>query len=49
MLILELYQNHYSKDLVAFDSLDEGKAFVAQIPDYTLETEDGFEVGVTTL
>ena len=44
MLILELYQNHYSKDLVAFDSLDEGKAFVAQIPGCTLETEDGFEV-----
>ena len=44
MLILELYQNHYSKDLVAFDSLDEGKAFVAQIPGYILETEDGFEV-----
>ena len=44
MLILELYQNDYSKDLVAFDSLDEGKAFVAQIPGYTLETEDEFEV-----
>ena len=44
MLILELYQNDYSKDLVAFDSLDEGKAFVAQIPGYTLENEDGFEV-----
>ena len=44
MLILELYQNHYSKDLAAFDSLEEGKAFVAQIPGYTLETEDGFEV-----
>ena len=44
MLILELYQNDYSKDLVAFDSLEEGKAFVAQIPGYTLEKEDGFEV-----
>ena len=44
MVILELYQNNYSKDLVAFDSLEEGKAFVAQIPGYTLETEDGFEV-----
>jgi len=44
MLILELYQNDFSKDLVAFDSLEEGKAFVAQIPRYTLETEDGFEV-----
>ena len=44
MLILELYQNDYSKDLVAFDSLEEGKAFVAQIPGYTLEIEDGFEV-----
>ena len=44
MLILELYQNDFSKDLVVFDSLEEGKAFVAQIPGYTLETEDGFEV-----
>lgn len=44
MIILELYQIDYSKDLVVFDSLDEGKAFVAQIPGYTLEKEDGFEV-----
>ena len=44
MLILELYQNDFSKDLVVFDSLEEGKAFVAQIPGYTLEKEDGFEV-----
>ena len=44
MVILELYQGDYQKDLVAFDSLEEGRAFVAQIPGYTLETEDGFEV-----
>ncbi len=44
MVILELYQNDFSKDLVVFDSLEEGKAFVAQIPRYTLETEDEFEV-----
>ena len=44
MVILELYQNDFSKDLVVFDSLEEGKAFVAQIPGYTLETEDGFEM-----
>ena len=44
MYLLELYQNDYSKDLVAFDSLEEGKTFVAQISGYTLETEDGFEV-----
>ena len=44
MLILEFYQGDYEKDLVAFDSLEEGRAFVAQIPGYTLETEDGFEV-----
>ena len=44
MYILELYQNNYSKDLVLFDSLDEGRAFVAQIPGYTLEKEDGFVV-----
>ena len=44
MVILELYQIDYSKDLVVFDSLEEGKAFVAQIPGYTLEKEDGFEV-----
>ena len=44
MIILELYQIDYSKDLVVFDSLGEGKAFVAQIPGYTLEKEDGFEM-----
>ena len=44
MVILELYPGDYQKDLVAFDSLEEGKAFVAQIPGYTLENEDGFEV-----
>ena len=44
MVILELYQGDYQKDLVAFDSLEEGRSFVAQIPGYTLETEDGFEV-----
>ena len=44
MVILELYQGDYQKDLVAFDSLEEGRAFVAQIPGYTLETEDGLEV-----
>ena len=40
MYLLELYQNNYSKDLVVFDSLEEGRAFVAQIPGYTLEKED---------
>ena len=44
MVILELFQGDYQKDLVSFDSLEEGRAFVAQIPGYTLETEDGFEV-----
>ena len=44
MVILELYQGDYQKDLVAFDSLEEGRAFVAQIPGYTLEIEDGFEM-----
>ena len=41
---MELYQNDYSKDLVVFDSLEDGKDFVSQIPGYTLEIEDGFEV-----
>lgn len=44
MYLLELYQNNYSKDLVLFESLEEGREFVAQIPGYTFETEDGFEV-----
>ena len=44
MVILELYQGDYQKDLVAFDSLEEGRAFVVQIPGYILEKEDGFEV-----
>ena len=43
MVILEFYQGDYQKELVAFDSLKEGRAFVAQIPGYTLETEDGLE------
>ena len=44
MVILELYQGDYQKDLVAFDSLEVGRAFVAQIPGYTLEKEDSFDV-----
>ena len=44
MYLLELYQNNYSKDLVLFETLEEGREFVTQIPGYTLETEDGFEV-----
>ena len=43
MIILELYQNDFSKDLVLFETLEEGREFVAQIPGYTLENEDGFE------
>ena len=44
MYLLELYQNNYSKDLVVFEALEEGKEFVAKIPGYTLEKEDGFVV-----
>ena len=44
MYLLELYQNNYSKDLVLFETLEEGREFVAQIPGQTLENEDGFEV-----
>ena len=43
MYILELYQNKYSKYLVAFDSLEEGKEFVSKIPGYTREKEDNIE------
>ena len=43
MYILELYQNNYSKDLVAFDSLEEGREFVSKIPGYTIEKEDNLE------
>ena len=45
MYLLELYQNDYSKDLVVFDSLEDGKDFVSQIPGYTLENEDDFIQG----
>ena len=44
MYLLELYQNNYSKDLVLFETLEEGREFVTRIPGYTLENEDGFEV-----
>lgn len=43
MYILELYQNEYSKDLVVFDSLKEGKDFVSKIPGYTIKKEDNIE------
>ncbi len=36
MVILELYQVNYQKDLVAFDSLEEERPLSLQIPD-TLE------------
>lgn len=53
MYLLELYQNDYHKDLVAFETLEEGEAFVAQIPGYTLETEGDFvqgnKVGITNI
>lgn len=42
MYLLELYQNDYSKDLVVFDSLEEGKEFVSKITGYTLENENDF-------
>ena len=44
MVILELYQGDFKKDLVAFDSLEEGRAFVAQIPGYILEKTDEFDM-----
>ena len=44
MYLLELYQNNYSKVLVVFETLEEGKDFVAQIAGYTQENEDGFEM-----
>ena len=44
MYLLELYQNNYSKNLVFFETLEEGREFVTQIPGYTLENEDSFEV-----
>ena len=43
MVILEMYQSNYSKDLVAFDSLEEGRAFVSKIHGYTLAKEDQLE------
>ena len=45
MYLLELYQNDYYKDLVAFETLEERETFVAQIPGYTLENEDDFVQG----
>ena len=45
MYLLELYQADYQKDLVVFETLEEGKAFVAQILGYTLENEDDFVQG----
>ena len=45
MYMLELSQNPYYKDLVAFGSLKEGKDFVSKITGYTLENENDFVQG----
>ena len=45
MYLLELCQNDHSKDFVVFDSLEDGKDFVSQVPGYTLENEDDFVQG----
>ena len=45
MYLLEFYQNNYSKDLVVFDSLEDGKDFVSKITGYTLENENDFVQG----
>ena len=45
MYMLELYQNPSYKNLVAFETLEEQEAFVAQIPGYTLENEYDFVQG----
>ena len=44
MVILELYQGEYKKELATFNSLEEGRAFVAQIPGYILEKTDEFDM-----
>ena len=44
MVILELYQGEYKKELAAFNSLEEGRAFLAQIPGYILEKTDEFDM-----
>ena len=45
MVILELYQGDYQKDLVLFETLEEGREFVSKITGYTLENEDDFVQG----
>ena len=51
MYLLELYQNDYSKDLVVFDSLEDGKDFVSKITGYTLENDfvQGNKVEITNI
>ena len=38
------YKENYQNEEKVIDSLEDGKDFVSQIPGYTLEIEDGFEV-----
>ena len=45
MYMLELYQNPSYKDLVVFETLEEGKEFISKITGYTLENEDDFVQG----
>ena len=51
MYLLKLYQNDYSKDLVVFDSLEDGKDFVSKITGYTLENDfvQGNKIEITNI
>ena len=45
MYLQEIYQNPSYKNLVAFESLKEGKESVSKITGFTLENEDDFVQG----
>lgn len=42
MYILQFSQEDTETNIAVFDTLEEGKSFVSNIPGYRIETEDGF-------
>lgn len=43
MYILSFYENEKYTDLVAFNTIEEGRLFLKKIPGYEIEKIDGFE------
>lgn len=43
MFLLVLYQNKFERKFGLFNSIEQGRDFLSQVPGYDIKSEDGFE------